>query len=54
LTITKYHGADPEVGATSSFQNASGDWVDDISSVGVDRGYYPQPKSFLIGLNVTF
>lgn len=54
LTITKYRGTDPEVGATSSYVNASGETVDDIRSVGVDRGYYPQPKSFLIGVNLTF
>jgi TonB-linked SusC/RagA family outer membrane protein len=54
LTFTKYRGTDPEVGATSSYVNASGETVDDISSTGIDRGYYPQPKAFLIGVNLTF
>lgn len=39
LTITKYTGFDPEIGG---------------ASYGVDRGIYPQAKSVLFGLNVTF
>lgn len=39
LTITKYTGFDPEIGGTS---------------YGVDRGIYPQAKSLLFGLNLTF
>ncbi|RMD73121.1 MAG: SusC/RagA family TonB-linked outer membrane protein, partial [Bacteroidetes bacterium] len=37
-TITKYTGFDPEIGA----------------SFGVDRGIYPQPRSYMAGINVTF
>lgn len=37
FTITKYNGYDPEVGG---------------SSYGIDRGIYPQSRTFLIGLNV--
>ncbi|MBN2615271.1 MAG: TonB-dependent receptor [Bacteroidales bacterium] len=39
LTLTKYTGYDPEVGG---------------SSYGIDRGIYPQSRTFLIGLNVGF
>lgn len=39
FTITKYTGFDPEIGG---------------NSYGVDRGIYPQAKSFLFGLNLTF
>jgi TonB-dependent starch-binding outer membrane protein SusC len=37
LTITKYNGYDPEVGG---------------SSYGIDRGIYPQSRTFMFGLNV--
>jgi TonB-linked SusC/RagA family outer membrane protein len=39
FTITKYDGFDPEIGG---------------GSYGIDRGYYPQARSFSIGINVTF
>jgi len=39
LTITKYSGFDPEIGG---------------GSFGIDRGIYPQGRTFLFGLNVTF
>jgi TonB-linked SusC/RagA family outer membrane protein len=39
LTFTKYSGFDPEIGG---------------GSFGVDRGIYPQARSFLVGLNTTF
>lgn len=39
FTITNYSGFDPEIGG---------------GSFGVDRGIYPQPRSFMVGLNVTF
>jgi len=38
-TITQYTGYDPEIGGTV---------------LGVDRGVYPQARSFMIGLNVGF
>ncbi len=38
-TFTKYNGFDPEIGG---------------SSMGIDRGVYPQARSFMAGLNVTF
>jgi len=43
LTFTKYDGMDPEIGyGTQS-------WVS-----GVDLGYYPRPRTFLIGVNLAF
>jgi TonB-linked SusC/RagA family outer membrane protein len=49
LTFTNYTGLDPEVGiwgATESVNYPS-------LSVGIDRGIYPQARSFIIGLNIT-
>jgi hypothetical protein len=42
VTLTNYTGADPEIGALSSFD------------IGIDRGIYPQPKTFRIGTTITF
>jgi hypothetical protein len=42
LTFTKYSGADPEIGST------------DPTSLGVDYGVYPQVRSFMGGLELTF
>ena len=39
ITFTEYNGYDPEIGG---------------SSYGIDRGVYPQARSFMAGLNVTF
>ncbi len=39
LTITKYKGFDPEIGG---------------GSYGIDRGIYPQARSFMAGVDVTF
>lgn len=47
LTITKYEGADPEIGTTGEVNNS---W----SSIGIDRGFYPQAREYLVGVNVTF
>jgi len=44
LTFTKYTGFDPEVSANGQTPY----------SQGVDYGAYPNAKSFLVGLNVTF
>ena len=43
FTFTKYKGMDPEIGYGTS------DWVS-----GVDLGYYPRPRTFLVGVNVKF
>jgi len=39
LTFTKYTGFDPEIGG---------------STFGIDRGYYPQAQSFMLGANIQF
>lgn len=42
LTLTGYSGADPEIGAMSSFD------------IGIDRGIYPQARIFRFGTTITF
>lgn len=39
ITFTKYTGYDPEIGG---------------SVMGIDRGYYPQPRTFIFGVNLQF
>lgn len=41
LTLTGYNGLDPELNG-------------DERSNGIDRGYYPQARTFTVGLNLTF
>ncbi len=41
LTFTKYTGYEPEV-------------TGGVMSQGIDRGVYPQPKTFTVGLNLSF
>ncbi|SFU66638.1 TonB-linked outer membrane protein, SusC/RagA family [Pustulibacterium marinum] len=46
-TFTKYTGMDPEVGYGVS--------TDEYNfSSGVDVGYYPRPKTYMVGLNIKF
>jgi len=40
FTFTKYTGFDPEIGGGNS--------------VGIDRGYYPQARSYMLGVNLQF
>jgi hypothetical protein len=42
LTFTNYSGADPEIGAMSSFD------------IGIDRAVYPQARTFRFGTSITF
>jgi len=42
FTITKYPGMDPEIGSWNPLQ------------AGWDSGYYPQPRVYTIGANITF
>ncbi|CAN5278769.1 TonB-dependent receptor [soil metagenome] len=52
FTITKYTGADPDLGLVSGAsveQTASSD-----QNLGVDYSGYPNPRQFLLGLNVSF
>lgn len=41
LTLTKYHGFDPEISSGGT-------------SLGIDRGVYPQTRTFTIGVNLAF
>ncbi|MGL1889090.1 MAG: SusC/RagA family TonB-linked outer membrane protein [Reichenbachiella sp.] len=43
LTVTKYSGFDPEIGQNN-----------DPRDVGIDRGFYPQARSFMGGFQLTF
>ncbi len=47
-TFTKYTGMDPEVGY--GFDNGD----EDKFSSGIDLGYYPRPRVYLLGVNVKF
>ena len=50
-TFTGYSGMDPEVGY--GYKNS--DTEDDSSwSSGIDLGYYPSPRTFLVGINLKF
>ncbi len=40
FTFTKYTGYDPEIAAGDSF--------------GIDRAFYPQARTFMLGANITF
>jgi TonB-dependent starch-binding outer membrane protein SusC len=42
ITFTRYTGADPEIGALSSFD------------IGIDRGIYPQARTFRLGTSISF
>ena len=42
ITLTKYTGADPEIGARSAFD------------IGIDRGIYPQARTWRLGTTITF
>jgi TonB-linked SusC/RagA family outer membrane protein len=42
FTFTKYNGMDPEVGHNEGF------------SSGVDVGYYPRPRTLMVGANIRF
>src|SRR4030095_3333603 len=48
LTFTKYSGFDPEVGNRTPFGNNI------ALTNGIDFAVYPQPKSFIFGLQVNF
>ena len=42
FTLTKYTGADPEIGALTSFD------------IGIDRGIYPHARTFRLGTTISF
>ncbi|MCL1932411.1 MAG: TonB-dependent receptor [Candidatus Azobacteroides sp.] len=47
FTITGYSGTDPEIGSNGGADNTP--WVS-----GIDVGYYPAARTYLVGLNLTF
>ena len=49
ITFTKYSGMDPEVGASS--YDASGAYY---FGQGVDNGFYPRPRVYMVGVNIIF
>jgi TonB-dependent starch-binding outer membrane protein SusC len=49
FTFTKYSGMDPEVGYGFSDDSKSQYWAS-----GMDLGYYPRPRTYMVGLNVKF
>lgn len=49
LTFTKYHGYDPEI---SSGKNSS--LGDATTTLGIDRGVYPQARTLSVGANLKF
>jgi TonB-linked SusC/RagA family outer membrane protein len=51
-TFTPYKGLDPEVGY-GSYYDASGMLTDAYAS-GIDIGFYPSARTYLVGLNVKF
>jgi hypothetical protein len=56
LTFTKYSGLDPELGVGQLDQSGQANQVGVSYSnlnFGVDRGTYPQARSFIFGVNVT-
>jgi len=48
-TFTKYSGQDPEIGYSPSVNNVQQGWVS-----GIDLGFYPSPRTFLMGVNLKF
>lgn len=49
-TFTNYDGMDPEVGFGI---DPDSDQIGAFSS-GIDLGYYPRPRTYMVGLNITF
>lgn len=45
ITVTNYPGYDPEIGSNTT---------DNTFTSGIDRGVYPQPRTFTFGMNITF
>lgn len=45
LTFTKYSGYDPEIGSIGT---------NNALELGIDRGYYPQPRTVIGGVSLTF
>lgn len=50
LTFTSYKGFDPELGET--YANELDSYG--VTEIGVDRGQFPQPRTFIMGVNINF
>lgn len=50
LTFTNYSGYDPEIGASSNYSGNENATL----LQGVDFGFAPQPRTFILGMNVSF
>lgn len=50
FTLTKYKGYDPDLGDTSASETDHYG----VTEVGVDRGQFPQPRTFVFGANINF
>lgn len=48
-TFTNYSGADPEIGYSPTVDDVQQGWVS-----GIDLGFYPSPRTFLMGVNIKF
>jgi len=44
-TFTNYSGMDPEIGTSTT----GDDWAK-----GIDIGYYPAPRTYMVGVNIKF
>lgn len=51
FTITNYDGYDPELGETYANEPNS---ENQPLEIGVDRGQFPQPRTFIFGVNINF
>lgn len=47
FTFTKYSGMDPELGSDGG--NSSYSWA-----AGIDNGFYPTPRTYMVGVNIKF
>ena len=56
ITFTKYTGMDPEVGASAPDATGNGATANNPHSFGqgVDNGFYPRPRVYMAGVNITF
>lgn len=48
ITLTGYSGYDPEIGRNSGFRNTG------LFGQGVDTNAHPQPKTFILGIDISF
>lgn len=53
LTLTNYSGLDPEIGVAQTVGPAA-NGGNTTTGYGIDLGNYPQPKSVIVGLQLTF